>query len=168
MSLGGFPRSPRKTAEIWVREIRSAAWARFSGGSAKLLNPVVTESSAAKKLFLSLGVPASQFVLEDKSRNTYENAVFTKALVKPQAGETWLLVTSASHMPRSVGIFRKIGFSVVPYPSEYRTRGTTRELWNPVRQFSEGMQRTDMAVREWIGLVAYYWAGRTSALFPAP
>lgn len=140
----------------------------FTGGSAKLVNPVIKEASAAEQFFLSLGLSADRFVLERNSRNTYENAVYTKALVKLKAGETWVLVTSAFHMPRSVGIFRKIGFDVVPYPSDYRTRGTTKELWNPVRQFSEGILATDIAVREWIGLVAYYWVGRTSVLFPAP
>ena len=58
-----------------------------------------------------------------KSRNTVENAVFSMDLAKPQPGERWLLVTSGYHMPRAIGIFRRAGFAVEPYPVDWRTRG---------------------------------------------
>ena len=58
--------------------------------------------------------------MERRSRNTQENAEFSKALVAPKEGERWLLVTSAFHMPRSVGLFRKAGFAVEPYPVDWR------------------------------------------------
>ena len=61
--------------------------------------------------------------MERRSRNTQENAEFSKALVKPKQGERWLLVTSAFHMPRSVGLFRKAGFAVEPYPVDWRVGG---------------------------------------------
>ena len=66
------------------------------------------------------------------SRNTYENAVFSKALVAPKPGEHWMLVTSAYHMPRSVGLFRKVGFAVEPYPVDWRIGGREDLLSFPV------------------------------------
>jgi uncharacterized SAM-binding protein YcdF (DUF218 family) len=120
-----------------------------------------------RELWLSLGVPAEQMVFEEKSRNTWENAVFTRDLVKPKPGETWLLVTSAWHMPRSVGIFRHVGFPVVPYPVAYRTFGDGREFRGYV-SILDRLALLDLGVREWIGLLAYRLAGKTDALFPAP
>ena len=61
--------------------------------------------------------------MERRARNTLENAEFAKALAVPRPGERWLLVTSAFHMPRSVGLFRKAGFNVEPYPVDWRTKG---------------------------------------------
>ena len=106
-------------------------------------------------------------MFEAKSRNTWENAVFTRDLVKPKPGETWLLVTSAWHMPRSVGIFRRVGFPVVPYPVAFRTFGDERDFQMTVRSNRQIIE-LDLGVREWIGLLAYWLTGKTDALFPAP
>ncbi|MDB5569932.1 MAG: YdcF family protein [Hyphomicrobiales bacterium] len=140
----------------------------FTGGSAALTASGTNESDVARKLFPAIGLAPEQVVYEDRSRNTWENAVFTRELVGPKAGETWLLLTSAVHMPRSVGVFRQAGFPVVPYPVNYSTTGRSRELWRPSFLTSEGLTQTDRAVREYFGLVAYWAAGRSSALFPAP
>lgn len=139
----------------------------FSGGTGHLLGARYTEADAAKSLWLSLGVPASQMLFEGRSRNTYENALFTKALLHPVAGQVWLLVTSAYHMPRAMGIFRKIGFAVVPVPTAYRTKPWPKWL-APDFEASRNLQTLDIAVHEWLGLIAYRLSGRTDALFPAP
>jgi len=125
------------------------------------------EAISAKKLWLSLGVPGERMMFEYKSRNTWENAVFTRDLVKPKKGETWLLVTSAWHMPRSAGIFRRIGFDVVPYPVAYHTSGNKPDL-RLDESMIERVIKLDCSVHEWIGLLAYWLAGKTDALFPAP
>lgn len=140
----------------------------FTGGSAALLGSPHREAHVARQLFLGLGLPEERLVFEENSRNTYENAVMTRELVKPRPGERWLLVTSASHMPRSVGIFRKAGFDVTPYPVDYETLGSMRELLAPTTDVLAALRRTDRAVREYIGLAAYRLAGKTDALFPAP
>jgi uncharacterized SAM-binding protein YcdF (DUF218 family) len=140
----------------------------FTGGSAALLGSPYREAHVARQFFQNLGIPASQLVFEDKSRNTFENAAFTRDLVKPEPGQTWLLVTSASHMPRSVGIFRKAGFDVTPYPVDYQTIGVPGELFVLSSDVLGALGRTDRAVRECIGLIAYWWTGRTDALFPGP
>ncbi len=139
----------------------------FTGGSARLLYAARKETVGAKALLTRLGLDPKRLVLEDRARDTFENALYTKALVKPGAGERWLLVTSAFHMPRSIACFRAVGFDVEPWPVDYRTRGP--QDW---RRFfdkpSQGLKRVDMAAREWVGLIVYRLTGRTGELFPAP
>ena len=139
----------------------------FSGGSGRLVYKGEAEALGAGQLFRALGVDGKRLVLEDRARDTHENARYTKALLDPKPGERWLLVTSAAHMPRAVGCFREAGFDVLPWPVDYRTRGPEDAL----RFFdkpSEGLRRVDAAAREWAGLAVYYWTGRSSSLFPGP
>jgi len=139
----------------------------FTGGSGRLIYRDATEADLAGRLLESFGIAADRIVLEDRSRNTQENATLTKALLQPQPGQHWLLVTSAHHMPRAVGVFRAAGFPVAAYPVDYRTRGTA-DLLRPFSSLGDGLRRTDTAVREWVGLGMYWLTGRTSALLPGP
>jgi uncharacterized SAM-binding protein YcdF (DUF218 family) len=139
----------------------------FTGGSANLLSNDAKEADYAAEIFESLGIAKTRLTMERLSRNTYENAAFSKALVAPKAGERWLLVTSAYHMPRSVGLFRKVGFDVEPYPVDWRVGGRA-DLLTFTNFSGDGLLRTDTGLREWIGLVAYRLAGRTDALLPGP
>ena len=140
----------------------------FTGGSIEILTKPTIGADAARAIFRDLGlVEGERLLLETKARDTWENAVFAKALAQPKPGERWLLVTSAWHMPRSVGVFRKAGFAVEPWPVDYRTAGP----WDALRPFdapADGLKRLDTAMREWIGLVSYRASGRTDALFPGP
>jgi len=144
-----------------------AALIVFSGGSANLIETPVPEAPIAGDLLEDFGTPSSRIVLESESRTTAENAAFTRKLVSPKPGERWLLVTSAFHMPRSIGAFRKAGFDVEAYPVDWRTRGW-RDGLIPFATLSSGLARTDVAVHEWIGLIAYWATGRSSELFPGP
>jgi uncharacterized SAM-binding protein YcdF (DUF218 family) len=119
------------------------------------------------RLFESFGIAKSRIILESKSRDTDENARFTRELLLPKPGERWLLVTSAHHMPRSVGVFRAAGFPVEAYPVDFRTRGVV-DLLRPFSNVGDGLRRTDTAAREWVGLVAYWATGRSAELFPGP
>jgi uncharacterized SAM-binding protein YcdF (DUF218 family) len=139
----------------------------YTGGSASFPQAGPAEAISARELWLSLGVPAERMMFEAQSRNTFENAVFTRDLVKPKAGETWLLVTSAWHMPRSVGIFRRLGCPVVPYPVAYQTFGDERDFQMSAPT-PEKLSALEIGVREWIGLLAYWLSGKTNALFPGP
>jgi uncharacterized SAM-binding protein YcdF (DUF218 family) len=144
----------------------------LTGGSASSLGEGRAEAIGARPLWLSLGVPEKRMTFEEKSRNTWENGLFTRDLVKPKRGETWFLVTSAWHMPRSVGIFRHLGFDVTPYPVAYATFGDERDFLPPTSilytSMSDKVFTLDYSVREWAGLLAYRLAGKTDALFPAP
>lgn len=138
-----------------------------SGGTGAIVLDGEADADTAPRLLAALGVDATRLILENRSRNTYENALFSRDLAAPKPGETWLLVTSAFHMPRSVGLFRKAGFDVVPWPVDYRTSGEEgiglfRD--NP----TDSMQNATVAIREWIGLFAYRASGRIDRLLPGP
>ena len=139
----------------------------FTGGTGTLVYDGPTEGELARRFYASLGIPADRITIEEESRDTAENAVLTKPLANPKPGERWLLVTSAYHMPRSIGAFRRVGFAVEAYPVDYRTRGI-EDLARPFPSLGEGLRRGDTAMREWIGLLMYRMAGRTSELFPGP
>lgn len=139
----------------------------ISGGSGALAGSDTSEARAGALTLESLGLNPDRILIEERSRNTHENAMFTRDLVAPQEGETWLLVTSAFHMPRAVGVFRHAGFAVVPFPVDFRTLGRDGNL-RGISTISEGLRRFDAAMHEYVGLVAYRLTGRTDALFPAP
>jgi len=143
----------------------------FSGGDAGILYKADSEAVGAAALLKDMGVAPDRLILEGGSRDTYENAVYLKSeldklgLLGP--GQRWVLITSAFHMPRSMGAFRAAGFEVEPWTVDYRTRGPA-DLIRPFDKVSEGLRRVDMAVHEWVGLLAYWLAGRTDSLFPGP
>ena len=138
-----------------------------SGGSGELFLEGEGDADTAPRLLGALGVASERLILENKSRNTYENAVFTKALITPKPGETWLLVTSAFHMPRAKALFDKAGFATLPWPVDYRTSG--REGVGLFRDNpADSLQATTVAIREWIGLFAYWLSGRIDQPFPGP
>jgi uncharacterized SAM-binding protein YcdF (DUF218 family) len=139
----------------------------FSGGSSKLISNDAREADFAGPIFESLGIDKSRLIMERHSRNTQENAAFSKALLAPKDGERWLLVTSAFHMPRSVGLFRKVGFAVEPYPVDWRVGGR-RDVLSFSNVAIDGLGRTDVAIREWIGLIAYRATGKIDELLPGP
>ncbi|WP_395540639.1 YdcF family protein [Neotabrizicola sp. sgz301269] len=132
----------------------------FTGGTASLVyNDAHTLPSAmTKALWLSLGVPEAQIVLEDRSRNTSENAIFTRDLIQPQEGQVWLLVTSAFHMPRSIETFQRNGWTgLIPWPVDFRSGNQTFRLeW----RLDDHLQDADVALKEYLGLLAYRWAGK--------
>ncbi len=138
----------------------------YSSGDASLLGDEPPEASFVPPSLDSFGVPRARVVLETRSRNTAENAVFSKALAQPKPGERWLLVTSASHMPRAIGCFRQVGFPVEAYPVAWRTRRHLRLA--PVEALSNGLGRLDQAAHEWSGLLIYWLTGRSRELLPAP
>lgn len=139
----------------------------FTGGSANLIERPVPEAPIAGELLARFGIAPERVLLESGSRTTAENATFTRDLVSPKPGERWLLVTSAFHMPRSVGVFRAAGFDVEAYPVDWRTRGWV-DAATPFDALSVGLNRTDTAIHEWTGLAMYWLTGRSKDLLPAP
>jgi uncharacterized SAM-binding protein YcdF (DUF218 family) len=140
----------------------------FSGGNANLVSSdAAKEADYAMAVFESLGISKERLIMERRSRNTQENAEFSKAIAAPKSGERWLLVTSAFHMPRAVGLFRKAGFAVEPYPVDWRTGGRT-DLLTFSNLAVDGLERTDLGMREWMGLIAYWATGKIDDLLPGP
>lgn len=137
----------------------------FSGGTSVLLGKGVPESDAIERVMAEL-LPDRQLVYERHSRNTHENATMSYQLLQPKPGEKWLLVTSAWHMPRSMGLFRKAGWTITPYPVDYRTSGDATDFM-PNPTVGSGIQRLDAAMKEWIGLLFAYLVGQTETFWPA-
>lgn len=140
----------------------------FTGGGARLAPGVPTEADDTAALLDALGFDRSRVVFEDRSANTYESAVMSARLVTPKPGEVWLLVTSAAHMPRSVGAFRKAGWDPLPYPVDYSTYGSLPAFVPALPDPSGHLHAVRDAVHEFLGLLIYRLLGRSSALFPGP
>jgi uncharacterized SAM-binding protein YcdF (DUF218 family) len=139
----------------------------FSGGAGAWSGADRPEGEVLRLKLGELGLAEGRVLIESRSVDTYENAVLTRPVVAPKPGETWLLVTSAWHMPRAVGIFRHAGWPVTAYPVDFRTAGWG-DLGRGFGSVSEGLRRTEVAVREYLGLIVYRLSGRSGALFPAP
>ncbi len=125
------------------------------------------EALAAQRMFTAFGIAAERVVIDDKSRNTEENAAFAKALAGPTAGQTWLLVTSAFHMPRATGLFRQAGFATIAWPADYLAGG---DEWFTLKpdQSTENVAVANLALREWAGLIGYRVLGKIPDLVPGP
>jgi len=138
----------------------------FSAGSGSLLHQEYKEADAMVPLLRQFGVDPGRVIFENQSRNTYENAEFSRRVAQPKQGETWILITSAFHMARTVGSFRKAGWDVTPYPVDYHTRksGTIPVDFN----FAGGLGSLGAAVHEFLGLLFYWLNGKTDELFPGP
>ncbi len=155
----------RLTTFVILAHRYPAARLVFTGGSGRVEQGVANEAHFARILLAELDVPPDRVVFEDRSRTTAENAAASWALVHPAPGESWALVTSASHMPRAVGAFRAIGWPVLPWPAGYYSRDT-----HPALALSLGgkLATLDTAAHEWEGLLAYWLTGKSSALLPGP
>lgn len=139
----------------------------FSGGNADLIgDDSAKEADYALSVFEDLGIARDRLTAERLSRNTNENAEFAKAVANPKPGERWLLVTSAFHMPRSIGLFRKAGFAVEAYPVDWRASKSRAFSFSSIAL--NGLERTELAMREWIGLTAYWLTGKMDQFFPGP
>lgn len=129
--------------------------------------PLETQTAVAAALLARLGIERRRILFETASRDTCDNAAGTRALVRPRPGEHWVVVTSAMHLPRTVGCFRAAGWpDIVPQPADYQalprfaTAGAFRIVAN--------LQLLDLAAHEWLGLAYYRITGRTRELFPGP
>jgi uncharacterized SAM-binding protein YcdF (DUF218 family) len=137
----------------------------FSGGSPYVYPHGETlDSEIAREIMNDIGVPTDKMIFEKTSRNTYENAVFSADIVRPDPSQKWLLVTSAWHMPRAMACFRKAGWNVYAAPTGYFTTG--QYILRPRFNFEEQLRALTFAFHEYIGLAAYWMMGRTNDLWP--
>lgn len=129
----------------------------YSGGEGSLLGSGPSEAERARIFFDSMGLTDKQVQYESISRNTFENAVLSARLPGINVTQPWLLLTSASHMPRAMATFTKAGWHVTAYPVDFRTGATT-----PWLDYSlvEGTQKWQMVLHEWVGLLSYRLTGR--------
>ena len=150
-----------------TRYVKAKRWQRtLAYGQQRVKALGLTEADVARQLFDGLGLGDRTITYENRSRTTYENVQRLKALLGPQPGQTWLLITSAWHMPRSMGLFQHVGWSVIPYPVGYKTGPGWVMAFRG--SFPDRLGLVDLAAHEWVGLTAYWLLGRTASLFPAP
>lgn len=138
----------------------------YSGGAPDDAHPTATEAHSAADVLTLFGIDRSRVTLEDRSRNTYENAMFSLRVAAPETGQTWLLVTSAFHMPRAMGSFRRAGWQVIPYPVDYWTGA--RANWRGAFSFDSGLRLLAQATREFAALFLYSTFGLTDQIIPGP
>jgi len=173
--LGGFTmpaRPPRQRVELDQdanRLLGAAALYRsgkaptvyIAGGRLDLFEAFGPEAPDIASLLNELGVPDSAIVLEQSSRNTYENAVEARRILEPRGVRRILLVTSALHMPRAAGLFRHQGFEVIPYATDFHVvelsddaGGSAWSLLDLVPRASS-LAYTTRILREWLGIAVY-------------
>ncbi len=138
----------------------------FAGYHGALVVRGLSEGEVTRRFLLDLGLQPADFLFEERSRNTFENARESRALLAPLDGRPWLLVTSAFHMPRAVAAFRAEGFEVVPHPVDYRARRPADTWLAP--SMSARFELFRLALREAVGLVSYRLLGRSDQLWPEP
>jgi uncharacterized SAM-binding protein YcdF (DUF218 family) len=136
----------------------------YTGGSSSLIHQEYKAADVAKKLFQEQGIDTSRIIFERESRNTHENATLSLELVKPKQEKPWILITSAFHMPRSIGIFCKAGWSMIPYPVDHQTK--PGQLFRIEYELGGHLNQLNLGIHEWLGLVAYRLTGKTNALLP--
>jgi uncharacterized SAM-binding protein YcdF (DUF218 family) len=154
----------RMTEFIVLAKKHPTARLAFSGGSGLVFNQSVKEADTARLFFRQFGLDTSRIVFEAESRNTFENAVFTYQKLNPQPDERWVLITSATHMPRAMGAFRKAGWQPIAYPVDFVTYGTYQKSLG--FNMLSGLSALGHGLREWAALVVYRVLGRTDTFFP--
>ena len=155
----------RMTAAAILARRHPDARILVTSGEAAIVPKGVSEGPYMRQLLVDLGVAEDRIEVEGRSRNTAENALNTRRLVGAAPDERWVLVTSAFHMPRAVGCFRRLGWDISPYPVDYKTTGQGGTIGFNLRA---GLERVHLAMKEWIALVAYRLLDHTDTLFPAP
>jgi len=130
-------------------------------------NPV--EAKFTKQIFAQFGIDDHRVTIESESKRTQDHPRLTAALVKPQPKEKWVLVTSAFHMPRSVGLFRGAGWNVIPYPVDYHTSGTIKgKTWIIGILDRLNALAWQQGMLQWAGMINHYLEGDSPELYPKP
>jgi uncharacterized SAM-binding protein YcdF (DUF218 family) len=133
----------------------------ITGGDGKLLGNKTSEALKVAPFLLSMGVQEADILLESNARNTHENALFTKQLIDSLnlKADKLLLITSASHMPRSMGCFRKVGLKVTPFPAHFVGEKLSLGLGHWLKPDPRAFSYWESLIKEWVGYVAYWLKG---------
>lgn len=146
--LGGYILARRYPSAVVV----------YSGGSNRLFGPQDTQGAGrSRSMLLDLGLSPARLIVEDRSRNTWENILFTRDVIKPKPGETWILATSAVQLPRAMGVARRLDWRFVAWPTDWITG---QHVFSGYFLVPLNLGLFDEAVREWIGFFAYRLSGK--------
>lgn len=156
----------RMTEFIRVARANPQAKLIFAGGNGNVFDTKPTEAEVAHTFLIQMGFDVGRVHFEDQSRNTAESAEFAYAKFLPKDDERWLLITSARHMPRAMGLFRHAGWKVTAYPVDYLLSPGAPASFAP--QWPGSLGHANNATYEWGGLLAAKLRGRIDAIFPGP
>ena len=131
----------------------------FTGGEAALIPTGRPEAESARSFFEQMGVDGDRITYENASRNTFENAELSGRLPNVDIKASWLLVTSASHMPRALATFAKTGWNVTAYPVDYVSAVDPSWFSFSLLGCASAWQ---IALREYVGIWVYRVTGKAS------
>ena len=135
----------------------------FSGGSGTINRPDLDHSQIAKLFYKQSGLDTNKIIFENKSRNTFENIIFSMKIINPKKDENWILITSASHMKRAYLIGKKYNWDFIPYAVDFQVSKKFRFV--PNLHLLSNLNSFQKASHEWIGLISYYLMNRTDKIF---
>lgn len=139
----------------------------YAGGTTRVYtHPHMRQADIAQKVLTIMLGPQREVLYERESRTTYENALNAAKIVGDKRKQSWILVTSAFHMPRALATFRQQGWNVTPMPTDYMTEAMFKPLWQV--DFMRNLATLQTFLREIIGMVGYYAGGKSDQLFPGP
>jgi uncharacterized SAM-binding protein YcdF (DUF218 family) len=138
----------------------------FSGGTGDIFRQDLSEVQTVRLFLKQQGFDDTRVQYENKSRNTYENALLSQRMIQPKSNQTWLMITNARTIPRAMGVFRKVGWSVVPMPADHTV--VPDGEWRPQLNLAAAFTQINEGLHEWLGLIAYYFSGKSDELFPTP
>ena len=125
----------------------------ITGGSAENAKP---EAAAVRDALVAMGIPDSVLLAETKSRNTRENAVFSAELIAANHPDArCVIISSAVHIPRSLGCFRKAGLNPDTFPADHISRHDTVPWIEWLRPEPDALHHWDRLINEWVGIVVY-------------
>ena len=153
----------RLTESIQLLKKYPTAKIIFSGGSGSLQNPDLTHAYVAKKFYIQQQIDVNKIIFESKSRNTFENIFFSKEIANPKPTENWILITTAFHMTRALNIGEKLNWQFIPYAVDFQL--SKKFSWKPTLNFLNNILLMQSASHEWVGLIAYYFMGRTNKIY---
>ncbi|MBL7816760.1 MAG: YdcF family protein [Saprospiraceae bacterium] len=133
----------------------------ISGGDGKLLGKTYPESELAKQFLLDMGVKPEDILVDYQSRNTHENALYSKQLLDKQGltNGKLLVITSAFHIPRAIGCFKKVGINASPFPAHFIAERLSFEPSAWLTPDPEVLKNWEIVLKEWVGYCVYKLQG---------
>lgn len=133
----------------------------ISGGTGNLLQREPPEADFLRSEFIKNGIPGADIIVEQRSRNTYENAIFSKRLLDSlQLRPPYVLITSAMHMPRSEAVFKKAGFNCINFPCDYTVIDNRFDMDDYFIPNISLLVKWSWLLKEIIGLQVYRLTGK--------
>ena len=131
-----------------------------SGGSSKLINRDIKEAHNLHAFLRMLGIPEEDIIVEDEARNTYENASLSAEILKKEfRGEKHLVITSAFHLRRAMGCFRKTGLDVEGFSTDFYGKERQYTLDKFILPDLSAFADWQLIIREWLGFFFYKISG---------